>query len=546
MQKARGKDQLCEYLASGLPPLLPEFLRKQRWFGGKAKTIRSVEIQDFISVADEPAAGVFIILAFVVYAEAAPETYVLPLTLLSAEEAVRLQAREPSVPILQLPSRDGHKDIFLLDALWDRNFCMLLLEGIRRRSIFRGKAGEIHAAPTVAFERLIHQAQSGGGLEPSLVRREQSNTSVVYGDRFILKFFRRLEEGINLDVDLGVFLTHRCSFAHVPQVAGDIVYRHGEAAPVSIAFLQEFVRNQGDAWHYTLAVLEDYLESASRYPGFDLQISKDSLFSLAIEAIPEIARKRIGSYLDSAQLLGRRTADLHLALASDSSDPKFAPEPFSRAYRDSIFGAMCAQATRSFGLLRNRLNTLPEAGQEQVQKVLSLEDKVLAQFRPVVDKEFEALRIRIHGDFHLGQVLCANGDFVIIDFEGEPARPLSERQIKRSPLQDVAGMLRSFHYAAESALLGQAAPNGTELRDRRELKAWAGYWQTYVSAAFLKEYLLVAGRSPLLPQGPEDLELLLRAFQLDKAVYELDYELNNRPDWVRVPLDGIVQIVEAG
>ncbi|MGH9454848.1 MAG: putative maltokinase, partial [Terriglobia bacterium] len=488
--------------------------------------------------------GAFIVLARIGYAEAVPETYVLPLEAVSAEQAASRQISEPFIPILRLPDAEGYPGATLLDALWDRNFCALLLKSIRRRLSFKGHLGETQSTPTGAFEHLTGPANRDTGLEPSRLRREQSNTSVVYGDRLILKFFRRLEEGINLDVELGTFLTQRCSFHHVPQVAGDITYRRGQAPPVSIAFLQEFVQNQGDAWHYTLRSVDEFLEGASQHPQSVPGIPEESLFSLAMEDIPTAARRLIGPYLDSAQLLGRRTAELHLALASDSEDPSFAPESFSADYQSSIFQAMTGQAARAFDLLRDRFNDLPEEAREPAGKALSLEDRVMNQFRPILEREFPALRIRIHGDFHLGQVLCANGDFVIIDFEGEPARPLSERKTKRSTLQDVAGMLRSFHYAADSALLGQAAPVGTKVRDRRVFKAWTGYWQTYVSAAFLSDYLAVVNCKPLLPRGQEDLEILLQAYQLEKATYELEYELNNRPRWVSVPLDGILQILQ--
>jgi maltose alpha-D-glucosyltransferase/alpha-amylase len=258
---------------------------------------------------------------------------------------------------------------------------------------------------------------------------------------------------------------------------------------------------------------------------------------------PVIARELIDAYLESARLLGQRTAELHKALASSADDPNFAPEPFSMLYQRSIYQSMQSYVSQVFQWLRAQLKQRPDSAREEAQQVLDLEGEIRRRYRALLQRKLNTMRIRVHGDYHLGQVLYTGRDFVIIDFEGEPARPLSERRIKRSPLRDVAGMLRSFHYASYGALFGQVP--GVHPEDFPALEPWARFWYTWVSVAFLKSYLAVAKDEPFLPKDPIELQILLDAYLLAKAVYELGYELNNRPDWLKVPLQGLLQLLVA-
>jgi maltose alpha-D-glucosyltransferase/alpha-amylase len=264
---------------------------------------------------------------------------------------------------------------------------------------------------------------------------------------------------------------------------------------------------------------------------------------LAVEDPPKLATDLIGLYLESARLLGERTADLHVALASALDDPNFVPEPISPFYQRSLQQSMRSLTRQVFELLHSRLPLLSETLQDQARQVLGLEEAILSRFQSILGQKSTAVRIRCHGDYHLGQVLYTGKDFVIIDFEGEPARPLSERRIKRSALRDVAGMLRSLHYAAYSALLNQEASGTVRHEAMPALEPWARFWYLWVSAAFLKSYLTAARRAPLLTQDREGLQVMLDALVLEKAIYELGYELNNRPDWVRIPLRGILDLV---
>jgi maltose alpha-D-glucosyltransferase/alpha-amylase len=308
--------------------------------------------------------------------------------------------------------------------------------------------------------------------------------------------------------------------------------------------LQGWVANEGDAWSYTLDQLKPYFDSvqARRLEEIEMLPPEKHVVDLADEEIPPQAQEIIGPYLPAAALLGQRTAELHVALASDNSDPDFAPETYTVQYRQSLYQSMRSLASKAFEILRERVEQLPENARHEATEVLAAEHRILARFRAVLDKKITALRLRVHGDYHLGQVLYTGKDFVIIDFEGEPARPISERRLKRSALRDIAGMLRSFGYAANFALRSDTF----RPEDRPALERWGRCWQLWVSVAFLKSYLTGAAQGNFLPKTRDEMKLLLDLFALEKAIYELAYELNNRPDWVDVPLQGIRDIMRAG
>jgi maltose alpha-D-glucosyltransferase / alpha-amylase len=257
---------------------------------------------------------------------------------------------------------------------------------------------------------------------------------------------------------------------------------------------------------------------------------------------PEDAGHWIGAYLERAHLLGQRTGELHSVLAA-GTEKAFAPEGFSTLYQRSVYQALRGAAAEAFGLLRRALAGLPEEPRAEAERVLALERRATELYGGLLDGKLDALRTRVHGDYHLGQVLWTGHDFVILDFEGEPARPLGERRIKRSPLRDVAGMVRSFHYASHAPLFGQGA-TAVRPEDTARLEPWARYWYGVVAAQFLRGYLAAAAPGGFLPTEPRQLALLLDVFLLDKALYELGYELNNRPDWALLPLRGIRALLE--
>jgi maltose alpha-D-glucosyltransferase / alpha-amylase len=526
-----------------LEAILPSYLKARRWFGGKAKKLKSVQLLEAIPVLVDSAEA-FVTLLRVDYVEGDPDIYVLPLTAAFGEIAAHMREGFPHPLLANLQvavkgKRQGEAGV-LYDALYEKSFSTHLLDLIARHRRLRGINGDLLASSTQAL-RHVHNDPTVP-LDPAVIKAEQSNTSVVYGGRYILKLFRRSDEGINPDLEIGRFLTETAEFANVPPVVGALEYRRKSGGSMTLGILQEFVPNVGDAWTYTLDSLSHYFERALAHPEAQPpDLPQISLLDIQNDDFPVLARELIGSYLESARLLGQRTAELHKALAISADQPDFAPEPFSTLYQRSVYQSMQSQIVQVFQLLRPRLKQLPENTREDAQKVLDMETEVRRRYRSLLQRRISAMRIRVHGDYHLGQVLYTGRDFVIIDFEGEPARPLSERRIKRSPLRDVAGMLRSFHYVSYAALFGQIP--SIRPADFPALEPWAKFWYTWVSVAFLKAYLAAAKEDPILPKDPTELQVLLEVYLLEKAVYELGYELNNRPEWVKVPLQGLLQLL---
>lgn len=519
--------------------LLPAYLLARRWFGGKARHIQATHIRDVIQLSASGIDPSALVLIDVEYAEGTAETYMVPLACADAERAALLQNTAPQAILAHIQTPDGRYEV-LYEALSDPRFCAALLDVIADGRRLAGNEGELVASTTPAWQRLR-------GTEPLLARllhAEQSNTSIVFGDRLILKLFRHLEAGINPDLEVGRFLTEHASFANIPPVGGSLEYQMGNGVSMSVAILQGFVANQGDAWQYTLTALHSFYERVAGLPPPALDTTSDTvMLEYADHEFSTLEFALLGDYADAVQLLGRRTSELHLALAGASNNLDFQPEPFSRVYQRSMYEALLELQTRVFASLRTRLDALPQAAQPDAHWLLDHVDRVAAAAQPLLEHQVIALRLRHHGDYHLGQVLYTGADFFIIDFEGEPARSLQERRMKRSPLQDVAGMLRSFHYASYAALFGQGVHAASSEDEFARREPWAKAWYRSTSALFLKTYLQTVAGANFIPADRQDLSMLLDVYLLEKAIYELGYELNNRPDWVKIPLQGIRQLL---
>lgn len=520
------KSGMHSILRAQLPEQLPSFLREQRWFGGKARSVESTDIADVFAVAGGRES--LIIVVDVKFAGSHKETYVLPVVASSASMA----AQDDNTAVLRISEGATGSAVILSDALKDPDFLEILLQAIVDQGTFKGERGEMHGrrsgAPTPVSPK------PSGPLEPRLLKGEQSNSSIVYDDCLILKFFRRIQEGVNPDLEITAFLAERAHYSHVPALKGFLEYRSSSGTLSTQAVLHAFVPNEGDAWKYTLKSLQTFYQTADGFSRQGAARSRDE--------IQEFTQQSIGPYLESVKLLGRRTAELHLALASDPNDPAFAPEPFSTEFQKVFEADVLRLSSSVFRLLRERISVLPAPWQAKAQAVVEREVDITNRFRQSLGKTINASRIRIHGDYHLGQVLFTGCDFVIIDFEGEPARPLAERRIKRSPLQDVAGMLRSFRYAAFAPLLG-TGEDRLDVARIEQMRVWAESWNAQVADTFLAEYFKFAQAASFLPRDRAETSKLLELLVLEKAIYELGYELNNRPHWVGLPLEGISRLL---
>ena len=482
------------------------YVRSRRWFGGKARTVNSVAIRETVPLSRE--AGTLVVVE-VEYTEGEPDRYLLPLAMAQARRADEPERTTTLVARL----RDG---CLLYEPIAEEKFGNTLLDIIARRKRLKGRSGLVNGSTARAFREL----RDGGEVHAQVLKAEQSNTAIVYGERLFLKLFRRLEPGINSDLEIGRFLNEETSFRNTPRIAGAIEYSTNSGSePATVAVLQNYTQNSGDAWRYTLDVINRFFERVLSDPS---------------NLKPEL----IGGYLADAELLAKRTAQMHLALASRQDIPAFKPEPFTPHYQRSIYQSMRTLSVQAFQLLRKRAKHIADA-----EELIGRESEIHQRLRRIIDSKIGGSRIRIHGDYHLGQVLFTGNDFVIIDFEGEPARPLSERRIKRGALRDVAGMLRSFHYAPFAVVYGQSEGSVIRPEDRDALEEGGRFWYRSVSDAFLRAYLDESKTASHLPSSAAELQILLDAYLLEKALYEIIYELNNRPEWVRIPIRGALELL---
>jgi maltose alpha-D-glucosyltransferase/alpha-amylase len=526
---------------------LAAFVQNQRWFGGKARNIKAVTFREIVPISFDSTEALMTQVQ-IEYTEEDPDVYVLPLAFASGARANHISELAPNAVLAKVTvrSKEGEIKGCLYDAVFDKAFCKSLVDMIARRRHLRGASGDFVATPTRAMRSEING--SVAKLEVASMRAEQSNSSIVFGDKFILKLFRRTELGINPDLELGYFLTERAMFPHTPPVTGTLEYRTKKGETAAVGVLQRFVVNEGDAWRHTLDSLSQYFDRAVTRHAEELKdLQKPTPFVQRLEqaSIPPFAGELVGPYFENIKLLGQRTAELHVALASNKDEPDFAPEPFSVLYQRSLYQSMRNHAGQMFQLMRKNLKTLRGPVLEDAIQVLDHQNEILNRFRALLSRKIMAYRTRIHGDFHLGQVLYTGRDYVIIDFEGEPARPLTERRIKRTPIRDVAGMLRSFHYAAYTSLFGKLGSSAIiRPEDVAAMEPWARIWNVWISSTYLNSYLHHAQPGGFLPPDRESVNILLNVYLLEKALYELGYELNNRPDWVRIPLKGILQLLQ--
>jgi maltose alpha-D-glucosyltransferase/alpha-amylase len=495
---------VARHLGGPGAPALRAFVQQQRWFAAKARGLEATRLEDWTALRDDP-----------------------PLVLL----LIRADDARYYVPVaLGQPPTDATRTIgplggeILFDAHWDPDFGLCLLDAISSRRAFPSARGSFRCVPVEPWDHPSWDELDRAPATPH--SGEQSNTSIFFDRRLILKSIRRPQSGINPDFEMLHFLSERPGFTHVPRLAGWLDYA-GEGETTTLALLQQFVANAGDGWTHLLGRLGRLGEALAADGGGRGEVER-RVASLDADLLAEIHE------------LGAVTGRLHAALASDPSAPAFRPEPITREdvgrWRRGIVqdverltAEIAAVSARSPAATREALEPLVDARahiERAAHDLFLLADGAVH-------------KIRCHGDYHLGQVLKTAESFVVIDFEGEPARPLEERRAKHCPLRDVAGMLRSFDYAVHAALAARPVAERAGLRPALEA------WERLATRAFLDGYVMAAGKSParLLPHSAEAVRRACAVFELEKACYELRYELNNRPDWISIPLAGISRIL---
>jgi maltose alpha-D-glucosyltransferase/alpha-amylase len=509
-----------------------EWLAEQRWFRGKGREVVAVELRDHAVVAPEHGPRWMVAVVQVRFAQGEPDTYLLPLSLRPP-----LERGVEAEPIATVAMERG--EVRLYEALVDRYTALALLRIMREEEALPSAAGRFRGHRVQAAV----PDQEHGRLTPvKRMSAEQSNTSIVFGERLIMKLFRKLEAGVNPDLEVTRFLVENTEFRGIPALAGWLDYTGDGVANASVAGVFRFIPNSGDAWAYTRRALDRYFAAAAR--------------SAADPTTPtgqDATRRMMGDFHAAARALGRATGELHAALASAGPEhPDFAPELVTeddvRAWTDAYARDVAATLEE----VGRRLESIPGVFPAGSHNELGAIVREAADLRHRADdlrllNEAGLVRTRTHGDYHLGQVLraadpeAAGSEWFILDFEGEPARPLAERRAKQSPLRDVAGMLRSFDYAVRMALADQDAG---DMRVKASLEGWADSWLRMVRGLFLEGYAEATRGAGIVPDDPETLRRVLAVFEIEKAVYELGYEMNNRPAWIWVPVRGIRALLE--
>jgi maltose alpha-D-glucosyltransferase/alpha-amylase len=506
--------------------LLPAYIAAQPWFRGSRRQVRGASVRESIALED---AGL-LVLVDLQFDTGDPETYLL--TLAAQAEDVPEDDDAAARGALARVRLTGGAEVTIVDGLDDATFCAALLQTILEGRELQGAEGVASVTHTSLLEEL---ARVGEYDTARAVAAELGSSIVAFGDRWALKLFRYVDEGENPDAELGRYLTEQARFEHAPPLAATLAFRRRR--PRTLALLQGYVENEGDAWQLTLDALRRYVDEAIARPDAPPETS-DSLLQRSREPLPDPAHETIGPYLEHARVLGQRTGELHVALASAPEEGGLGPEPMTPMYRRSLYQSIRSGAKRTFESLRPLA-----ANQPDLAEVLELEEQIVERLRGLLDVTLEDSRIRVHGDLHLAQVLWTGRDFCFVDFEGEPLRPIGERRIKRSALKDVAAMLRSFDFAAwtvwlERRELYDPGPNA------ERITLWIEFWQRCVSAMFLRAYLEVAGEAGFLSTVDSDLETLLDALRIDKAIYELEYEARLAPERVWIPARGLRQLLD--
>lgn len=501
---------------SALERLLPAYLGERRWFGGKARKVRRMSFSGHFKITETA------VISFVevLYSHGPSQTYILPLGWRGGKAAAGIAAI-PGAALASAELAGGRGVIF--DAVHDADFRSAFF------ALFSGERGlESGGSRLEAEGGPSAPGAAGARLKSRVIKAEQSNTSIIYGSRYFAKLFRRLEEGINPDIEIGRRLARGGGFSSTPRFLGALTLRRSGRPAGAIGLLQGYTANKGDSWSYALDQVSKYYEKVLSRKEQDASPSPRAFEGL-------IGRR----FLKMAALLGRRTAEMHLALSGAGGDPDFYPEKITPAYRRYLSDNIRALTGSIFGLLSRKTRKLPARTRASAAQALKRRKDIAAMIGGITRNGASGTKIRVHGDYHLGQVLFTGNDFIVIDFEGEPARPLAHRRAKRPALCDVAGMLRSFHYAAWAPffLKGRLKP-----RDAKTLAPWVEAWYSRVSEVFLDSYLKTAGAAAFLPRGVAETREMLKIFLLEKSVYELGYELNNRPSWVAIPLKGILSI----
>ena len=518
--------------------VLPDYLKRSSWFDSYDRHVDNVWIQDNFRIIYEKK-PFFILILQVEYSDGYLETYMLPVAYL-INDAYQSKTNLPiHAVICHTHSSDGINGV-LYDACWCDSFYPAFLEAIgsKRRNTDRPSA-LISSRTKFLTLKTIQEAKK---TAVNVKWQNSQQIHVTFEDTFILKVYRHLETGVGIDLEITQFLSENKQFPYVLPYCGDIQYSTETRDVMTLGILYKYVENQGNCWDYTINYLiRNYERAATRLPKFEQLVHmRKNVDTMLEQDPPPFVTEIFGLYFEQMQILAQHTAQLHIALGS-SRKSNFVPEPFTDFYKQSQYQSMYSLMKNVFRKLKDKLNQLPEDAYSLAVRALASEKTVTEIFKSIKHTNFTAKRIRIHGDYSLGKLLYTGKDFIITNFEGERDRSLSERKNKMCPIRDIASMLRSIHYASFASTMN-ISESAFPLK-LSEIFPIRQVWYVWTRAAFLKQYLTEIEGTPFMPSDKKEITIFLRALILERAIYELSFELSRRLDWVIVPLEEIVQLV---
>ena len=513
-----------DFLDVFLSEVLEDYIVKQRWYGGKASKLKYIELSEYFRI-QQKGEVYFGLLLEIDFVEAFYQHYFLPIAFVTDENF----AKGDSILPITIEGKEG----FIIDAINLEAFRKLVFERIIDAVPNDRTRVQYHRSDS--FKDVVYESSRFMGLE-------QSNTSIIYNEKFVLKFFRRIFADKNPDYEMSRFLTEVKDFNNTPAYKGSLNIIDSDEVNVTIALMQELVPNQGDAWEYMLGELHKAFLNLNnkgiRIPGLP---RVDMFERLKINNVPPEIIDWVGLNLFlKVRLLARRTAEMHIVLGSEFEDNSFTPDHFNGDYEVWLKNRLIYQFQNRLNLIENRMHKLDGLALELAKEFLEKKGLIRKRITNFDWTKLKGERIRLHGDYHLGQILVTEGDFFILDFEGEPESTIRDRKVKQPPLKDVAGLFRSFHYAIYATVF-----NNTDQypQSQEELFEAAEILYSYMTSVFLEEYTEVIQNANLSIGYHQERIFILKYCLLEKAVYEIGYELNSRPRWALIPLKGISNII---
>ena len=488
--------------------VLPAYLNSCRWFAGKARIQKSFKVTTSLEIPMKDSMALLMIIS-VSYEDEEIESYLLPVSFIDASHTKEITPKG----IITLAYINNKRGI-IVDAIYDERFQQTIFYHLAHAENIGQQEGRVDFTRGKGFLGEDINAPISSKVLPV----DSSNSAIVFGDKYFLKLYRKLFTETNPEVDMVEFITEHSTFAFIPAFAGSMVWKQEQMPDITLGMMQRMVENQADSWVQTGEQLNDFVEAF---------VAKS--FSIKEEVFQQV------------ELLAQRTAEMHLALYKPEAEKMFVPVPFDDAYRKFVHDRLTNLLDKRYNLLIDNYTKITDVVTRKLAWDFMEARELIEEFAEgILEKPIFSQRIRIHGDYHLGQVLATQNDYIIIDFEGEPESSITDRKIKHSPLKDVAGMIRSYHYAISAKMFND--PISAKL-DSQRIQTVADRWYRLIQQTFMDKYLETFGNPHPLFKNNNEINFLMLIYLLEKAVYELGYEINYRPDWVKIPLKGIVNVI---